>query len=158
MSPTREGLALQSLKGAQDFLFPPLPCLTNPVPPLNILTFSSSEMLRPRTVLDVGATSWNFLGKSTLTQNENTDELLLIRISGIYLDLQLIKMMSYNFASTIWRTKYFKTCSLEGIPMYPTKAASFSVYSSYDCALSLLPAAFALEWCWLFVCHTTVSE
>ena len=115
-------------------------------------------MLKPRTVLDVGATSWNFLGKSTLTQNENTDELLLIRISGIDLDLQLIKMMGYNFANTIWRTQYFKTCSLEGIPIYPTKAASFSVYNFYDCSLSLLTAAFSLEWSWLFVCHTVGSE
>ena len=51
-------------------------------------------MLKPRTVLDLGATGWRFLVKGTLTQNENTDGLLLNAISdGYLLALQLIKIM-----------------------------------------------------------------
>lgn len=62
-----------------------------PAHPQNILTFSSSEMFRPTIAWDLGAWSGSFLVTSTWTQSENTDEHLLISVSGIYLDLQLIK-------------------------------------------------------------------
>ena len=81
------------------FLFLLSPTLSHP---LNILTFSFSEMLKPRTVLDLGATGWRFLVKGTLTQNENTDGLLLNAISdGYLLALQLIKIMNDYFENII---------------------------------------------------------
>jgi len=58
--------------------------------------------LKPRTILDLGATGWRFLVKGTLTQNGNTDGLLLNAVSEWYLlALQLIKILNDYFANII---------------------------------------------------------
>ena len=69
--------------------------------PLNILTFSSSEMLKRRIILDLGATGWRFLVKGTLTHDGNTDGLLLNAISDGYLLGSAINTNNDYFANII---------------------------------------------------------
>lgn len=90
-------------------------------------------MLRPRTVLDLGARSCSLLDTRTLTQNESIDELLLISVYGIYLGLQFMKRRRWIFTLQM---KYGEpSISKHGFhgggTSLPCEGASFSVYSFY---------------------------